>query len=75
MVCHQVQLPFGAAPVSFDDAIAVRLKQGSGQILRPGSNRCAPVPGAHCGRYSGRQPFGVLLQMGRVSRPPLWFKL
>jgi hypothetical protein len=53
----------------------VRLKQGSGQILRPGSNRCAPVPGAHYGRYSGRQPFGVLLQMGRVSRPPLWFKL
>ncbi len=69
MVCHQVQLPFGTAPVSFDDAIAVRLKQGSGQILRPGPNRCAPVPGVHSGRYS-RQPFGVWLQMTGVSRPP-----
>jgi hypothetical protein len=52
MVRHQVQLSPGAAPVSFDDAIATRLQQIGSQSLSAGANGYAsrapraPVPAA-----------------------------
>ena len=42
IICHQVQLPLGAAPVPFDDAIATRLQQIGSQSLSAGANRYAP---------------------------------